>query len=902
MWKRRSPFLFLLSLIASLVIAQISPAVAFQPFQYISQTLVEQGQNLYGAGRYEDAARIWQKAADDFANQGDRLNQAMALGNLALSQQAAGRWNSARSTIATSITILETLPLTPERQRILAASLDIRGAGQLATGETEKALATWQQARDIYDKIGNSEGARGAKINQAQALQDLGLYTRACQVLLDSLAIESPDCQVGEKDLEKMAAESSNSKVLALRSLGNTLRAIGQPQQSQAVLLKAWQLAQGSDRGPIYLSLGNTLNSLAKLKGVGSRESVDLTRSSCIAPSIAVTREELYRRSADCYRRAAESPSALTRVQARLNLLALSLQTGYRDEITTLIAGIYREIDTLPSSRASISARLKLAQNLLCLRSSASPGSASPILQSCPVNTYTVTTPSLSEIAEIVNGARQQAQSLGDEQGEANSLGYMGAIEQEKGNMAEAQELTEQALKKISSFDAPYLAYLWQWQLGRLYRLQGQNKEALVAYNLAFQMLQSLRQDLVAASTDVQYSFGDNVEPVYRELADLLLDNSSGELGQQNLRKARDVIEALQLAELNNFFQEACLEAKPQQIEGIDRKAAIVYSIVLKDGLGIILSLPGQPLRYYKTLLKADTELEKTIDELFARLNPFIIVPDQLAPYQKLYDWLIRPAREELDRNGTETIVFVLDGVLRGVPVSALHDGQKYLVQDYNLVLTPGLQLLDPRRLSVQKSRVLVAGLSESRQGFPPLPAIKQEVKDISTIVSAEIMLDSAFTRSRLEEKLQSQRFSVVHLATHGQFSSQAQNTFLLSWDERINVKSLDRLVRQQERLISEPIELMILSACQTAAGDKRAGLGLAGVAVRSGARSTIATLWSVQDQSTANLMSQLYTELNRPGINRASALRQAQVSVLNTPQYQHPFYWAPFVLVGNWL
>lgn len=124
----------------------------------------------------------------------------------------------------------------------------------------------------------------------------------------------------------------------------------------------------------------------------------------------------------------------------------------------------------------------------------------------------------------------------------------------------------------------------------------------------------------------------------------------------------------------------------------------------------------------------------------------------------------------------------------------------------------------------------------------------------------------------------------------------------MLTWNERINVKDLDQLLNERERNQHRPLELLILSACQTASGDKRAGLGLAGVAVRSGARSTLASLWAVQDEATAELMAQFYQGLNEPDMTKATALRQAQLSLLRSPQYQHPFYWAAFVLVGNWL
>lgn len=220
-----------------------------------------------------------------------------------------------------------------------------------------------------------------------------------------------------------------------------------------------------------------------------------------------------------------------------------------------------------------------------------------------------------------------------------------------------------------------------------------------------------------------------------------------------------------------------------------------------------------------------------------------------------------------------------------------------------------GLQLLPPRwerrspaaTVLSNQLQTLAGGVSEARQGFSPLPGVVKEMEQISTLVPTSVLLNKAFTRAQLESRVESAPFPIVHLATHGQFSSEAERTFLLTWDGRINVKEFDQLLEGRNRQDRRPIELLILSACQTATGDKRAALGLAGVAVRSGARSTIATLWSVQDDSTAILMTRLYEELRQPGITIAEALRQAQLKLLRSPDYQQPFYWAPFVLVGNW-
>jgi CHAT domain-containing protein len=115
-------------------------------------------------------------------------------------------------------------------------------------------------------------------------------------------------------------------------------------------------------------------------------------------------------------------------------------------------------------------------------------------------------------------------------------------------------------------------------------------------------------------------------------------------------------------------------------------------------------------------------------------------------------------------------------------------------------------------------------------------------------------------------------------------------------------VNTLSQLITDREQRDGIPLELLVLSACQTAYGDKRAALGLAGLAVRSGARSTVATLWSVNDRSTAELMTQFYQNLTQTNSQRAESLRQAQLSLLAQKQYEHPYYWAPFILVGNWL
>ncbi|HEY9652893.1 MAG TPA: CHAT domain-containing protein, partial [Coleofasciculaceae cyanobacterium] len=274
----------------------------------------------------------------------------------------------------------------------------------------------------------------------------------------------------------------------------------------------------------------------------------------------------------------------------------------------------------------------------------------------------------------------------------------------------------------------------------------------------------------------------------------------------------------------------------------------------------------------------------------------------RLPLFQKLYDWLIRPVESELVASEIKTLVFALDGSLKNIPMVALHDGQQYLLEKYSIALTPSLQLLEPRPLAREQIKVLVGGLSEARQGFPSLPGVEFEVQQLQSEIPTQVLFNQQFTSTALQNQVKAAPFPIVHLATHGQFSSNAEETFILAWDKTINVKQLGGLLQTKEQIHRQPIELLVLSACQTAAGDKRAALGLAGVAVRSGARSTLATLWPVDDHSTSVFMIEFYQALTQPQVTKAQALRHAQLTLFKQPRFKHPFFWAPFVLVGNWL
>ncbi|CAD5932325.1 hypothetical protein PCC9214_01368 [Planktothrix tepida] len=822
----------------TLISLKNQPPTSVESYKPDPATLFNQGKQYYQQGQYTQAADILQQSILGFSQQGDVVNQAIALSNLSLVLQQLGQWEQAEKVLQESLALIQDLSF-PKKPLILAQILEIQGQLELTQGQPEQAIKTWQKAFKLYAEAGNLLGEITNQINQATALQTLGLYRQSLKMLteVNETLKSQPDSLI---------------KVTALLSLGNTLKKVGDLTTAQAVLQESLELAKNSNYSQV---LSQIYLSLANLNRAQNNSDVALEN----------------------YQKAVKTASnSLERLQALINEYSLLIDLKQDKEAETLSKEIQDSISQIPVSRSLVYAMVNFTNSLIKLNSSSND----------------------SKIIDLLNTAIQSSKTLTDLRSESYALGSLGKFYEQNQQPLEAQKLTEQALLIAQSINASDIAYQWQWQLGRLLKQQNQKDQAIAAYTEAVNTLKFLRKDLVAINQDVQFSFRESVEPVYRELVDLILQSPTPD----NLKTARELIESLQLAELDNFFQEACLdqEIKPQEIDQIDPNAAIIYPIILANRLEVILSIPGQPLRHYSTEI-SQQQVENTIRQLRLSFQPIFSTKERLELSQKVYDWLIRPAEADLKNSSIKTLVFVLDGSLRNVPMAALYDGKNYLVQNYNLALTPGLQLLASQSLKRNQIKALTVGLSEARQGFSALPAVASELEKIQAEVPTKVLLNQQFTREAVQQQIQETPFPIVHLATHGQFSSKAEDTFLLTWDSRINVKDLDDFLSRRQRGEQNPVELLVLSACETATGDQRAALGLAGVAVRSGARSTLATLWQVNDTSTASLMAEFYQELTQQQISKAEALRQAQLKLLQQPKYQDPYYWAPFVLVGNW-
>ncbi|OWY63730.1 hypothetical protein B7486_51400, partial [cyanobacterium TDX16] len=502
-----------LSLVFTKTTAVYSAVPSGQKAIASTQNIVQQGKSFYDAGQFAQAVKVLQQATDAFKANGNELEQAMALSNLSLTYQQLGQWTQAQSAIASS---LDLLGYSVEKGRgageqgsreansiqnlaVLAQALDVRGRLQLAQGQSSAALTTWQQASEIYAKIGDNAGLTRNRINQAQALQALGHYRQA-QKTLDEI----------EQTLRKQP--DSALKATGLRSLGNVLRVVGDFNTSRQVLEQSLAITQqmGTDAsgtpqtqvGDTLLSLGNTAR--AQQQTQTALKFYQQADSASVAPN--------------------------TRIQAQLNQLSLLLEDRQWNAAEKLYPQIQASIVNLAPSRTVVDARINFAKSLTRLKQHDNAIAAS-----------------WQDIAQLLATSVQQAKALTDQRAISYALGNLGELYEQTKQWDEAENLTQQALFAAQTIDATDIAYLWQWQLGRLHTERGNIQGAIAAYTQAVDNLRSLRNDLVAVNPDIQFSFRDEVEPVYRQLVDLLLRSEAGsDRNLENLASARTTIESLQ--------------------------------------------------------------------------------------------------------------------------------------------------------------------------------------------------------------------------------------------------------------------------------------------------------------------------------------------------------------------
>jgi len=394
------------------------------------------------------------------------------------------------------------------------------------------------------------------------------------------------------------------------------------------------------------------------------------------------------------------------------------------------------------------------------------------------------------------------------------------------------------------------------------------------------------------------------------------------QLAQQTGKKPAFINISLQKNQLESFL------VLPEQVQ-----ANAKNSLVASSELNGVDTPPKKAIALRKTvtntsredIIATATEFRQEVSDI-RKLNQ----NGYKQSSQKLYNVLIKPLEAELEANNIDVLIFSMDSGLRLLPVAALYDGKQFLVEKYAMGIVPSFGLTDTRYVSPEKASILAMGASEFKDqvGLPTMPI------ELKTIVSnprrGESFLNEQFTIPNFIAQNSGQSpFSIIHLGTHAEFKvGDLSDSYIQFYDDRLRIPQLQKVSEDLGwNSDDSPIELLVLSACETALGDKEAELGFAGLAVQAGVKSALASLWYVSDLGTLALMGEFYDQLDTT-LNKAEALRQTQLQMLNssvkvdskqvklsngtalalpadfpdgTLTLDHPYFWSSFTLIGNW-
>ena len=736
-----------------------------------------------------------------------------------------------------------------------------------------------------------------------------------------------------ENDLSQLShQENVSQRIDVLTRLAAAYQAVGMHNSVFSVLSEATSLSQQtndmarsavalSQLSDAWLSIGDAEEALA-LADDSIADAEDTKKPSILARAFnsqgnALAISAYYSEAMEAYKKsisfANQAGDFALSTRAAINNLNATLHAETLDKSMPVLQNTWQQLQTLPDNRDKATNFIAMGTILLELLKNSILNHENLVTESGQLpkqinnsNKKTI----LSYVYTAFSKAAYIAKGLQDHHTASVAYGRLGELYELEQRYPEALTFTRQAIFFAKQGFFPHILYRWYWLQGRVFKMQQELDSAIESFRSASDTLKPIQQVLEIGYRRLPGDFSDVVKPVHYGLADLLLQKAAitndNEVKQNLLLEAVEKAELVKVAELQEYFQDECVSALQAKNVRLDRLAlpniAILYPLALSDRLVILVNIDG---KFYQSVVTvASEELNDVVWNLRLGLqtrpnNRF------LQQAQQLYDWLIRPIESHL--SNVDTIVVVPDGKLRMIPLSTLHDGNQFLIEKYAMVLTPGLQLVAPKTIEWSNSEILLVGLSEAVQGYPALPNVPKELDNIREITKNNIagdnkMLNAEYSLDNFHNNLKNNEYTVIHLATHGEFDANPEDTYLLTYDSKMTMDKLQSVIGLG-RFRDKPLEMLTLSACKTAVGDDRAALGLAGVAIKAGARSAIATLWFVDDEATSITISDFYNELlSNQGLSKAKALQNAQKKMIAQDRYWHPAYWAPFLLIGNWL
>jgi CHAT domain-containing protein len=843
--------------------------------------LVQEGVMLYKDGDYQSAIDRWQQALQNYTPGAELADQAVVHENLARAYQQLG--------------------------------------------QPSEAIAAWEAAEAAYLQLGKPSQVGRMLTEQAQVYLSMGQQRRAIALLCLPKAEDTPaDCQPSSSLVIATHNSDTLGEVAALGSLGESYRLLGDYAVADTFLQQGLDLAR--DQGyaqfeaPMQNSLGSIYNRQAQVdfRRAEDAQQIGLTG---IAEDFAAKARDFENQALEVLLNAldvAQGQDDLSaELQTHLNLLPIYRRRASDSALSMTQERIGELVTQLPTSRQTTYGAISLGKSYQPLRAAFSCEALDPPAWNADNQ--------LTSVAWLERGVTM-AKEIDDQRAESFALGELGHLAECRGDLETAMKLTQEAqFAATEGLDSADSLYLWQWQAARLYRSQNNLVEALKEYEKAVATLESIRTEILVADQDVQFDFRDTVEPIYRELISLQLASvepgqvmatkqnqppALEQLVEEPLESALLTADSLRLAELQNYFGNDCI-LEPVAQARVDLLAestnTAVLSTVIFPGAqtALIANIPGQDPELI--WIGNSEQLREDIINFRLGLEAYFVEPYDTTLAEKLYGQMIEPLELALEAANINTLVFINDGFLRSVPMAALHDGEKFLIEKYAIATTPALTLTAPEAQRDENLQALVLGSSQAlmvddRQ-FAALRAVPEEVQAVvSALPGSTAFLDEEFSKQQLEAALQANNYPILHFATHGQFSPDPEDNFIITGQgEKVTFGQLESFIRSSTP-DNQQIDLVMLTACETAAGDDRAALGLAGVAIRAGARSAIASLWQADDITTAQITQEFYKFLRDPNLNKAQALQKAQIEALKSSASVTPGKWAPLILVGNWL
>lgn len=710
----------------------------------------------------------------------------------------------------------------------------------------------------------------------------------------------------------------------ALGSLGDANRLRGNYQLAITNLEKSLAIANKLNISELRVSVFNSLaNAHISRALVKYRRADSATQSgdNQVAKKLVDEAQQLDSQALKYLRQSIDIASSQNdfagEMRSHLRIIPLYYRNNANTEAANSLQQAINLLERLPENRRRVYATIDLVRLL------------QPVTRGTVSSRINCIQPDASPKATaLLEQAVTIADKIKDFRAESFALGELGHIYECRQEYSQALSITNKAiLVAEQGLKAQDSLYLWEWQTGRILKALSKTSEAISAYQGAINIIDTIRRDILTANRDIQFDFRDTIEPIYRELVALKLSleepqkTANKSLVSQdrnnNIISILQTMDSLKLAELQNYFGNDCIIVPlPQDnFKKINNSnTAFLNTIILEDKTTVILTLPNGKNRSSSISINRQDFINK-INQFRKSLEARRNIKYDTTIAKQIYDWLIEPFVEEFQQLDIKTLIFVQDGILRSVPMAALYDGEKYLIQKYAIATISSINLTDIKPLNRQNWRVLALGLTVDatidNKIYRPLSDVGAEINGVLEEIPGKKLLNDDFNSDRLKIELDKRAYSIIHIATHGEFDTDLENTFIVTGknpttgkNEKLSFNKLEGLIRKFTNS-NQVLELLTLTACKTAVGDERSALGLAGVAIQAGAKSTLASLWSISDSSTAQIAISFYKKLlNNPNINKAEALQSAQIELITKQrgQFTHPAYWSPLILIGNWL